>query len=92
MSDLYETTCCTCGIAFGMARTLETRRRNDEEPFYCPNGHGMAFSRAALNANAELRTLREKVAKLEIREKELIVELELWKPRSVDDPPLAAVK
>lgn len=35
--------CCFCGIAFGMTKDFEQRRREDHQSFYCPNGHGQSY-------------------------------------------------
>ncbi len=43
----YETiTCCHagCGISFAVPHTWERKRRDDHSRFFCPNGHGQAFT------------------------------------------------
>lgn len=36
--------CANCSVPFGIPETLESRRRVDGKPFFCPNGHPNVFS------------------------------------------------
>lgn len=36
--------CCKCGIAFAMTADFQRRRVNDHASFYCPAGHGNAYT------------------------------------------------
>jgi hypothetical protein len=42
-SDLYISDCAQCGVAFGIPTSMERRRRDDGNLFYCPNGHALNF-------------------------------------------------
>ena len=36
-------TCVRCGVAFAAPADLLSRRRENHELFYCPNGHSLSF-------------------------------------------------
>lgn len=55
---LEETTCCLCGIRFGVIKPLMELRRKDYETFYCPNGHGQHFVRPPVPRDEELENTR----------------------------------
>lgn len=38
------TTCCRCGVWFGMPEHLNDMRRADQGQFFCPNGHSMSYT------------------------------------------------
>lgn len=42
--ELEVAICCSCGIAFGVQKSLLTRRRDDGKGFGCPNGHWQSFT------------------------------------------------
>lgn len=42
--QLSITSCCVCGIQFGLPPVYEQRRREDKKEFFCPNGHSLAFT------------------------------------------------
>lgn len=46
MSDLVEESCFQCGVVFAMPRTLHNTCRRDKQTFYCPNGHGQAYTQS----------------------------------------------
>lgn len=35
--------CGHCGVAFGLSKDYQARRRNDHKTFYCPNGHNRYY-------------------------------------------------
>jgi len=41
---LYVTTCCTCGIVFGIPDRFDNALRRNGSNFHCPNGHTLAYS------------------------------------------------
>lgn len=41
---LVVETCCNCHVVFAMPSDLVTRRRDDHNYFYCPNGHGQHYT------------------------------------------------
>lgn len=43
---LVTVACCHegCGVIFGLTEEFQSRRREDHEWFYCPNGHKQHFS------------------------------------------------
>ena len=61
--SLFVTDCANCGVVFAITHNLESRRREDGQNFYCPNGHPMIFGKGAI-ARAE-----ERAAAAEAREK-----------------------
>jgi protein-arginine kinase activator protein McsA len=42
--QLVSVTCSKCGIEFAMPQYYRTKRLEDRETFYCPNGHGQHFT------------------------------------------------
>lgn len=60
--ELQELTCCSCGIRFGMLKSLYERRQNDYQSLWCPNGHRQSFTRPPLTRDQELVSAREKAA------------------------------
>lgn len=40
---MKSVTCAQCGVRFDMTNQLEASRREDHNPFYCPNGHSQYF-------------------------------------------------
>jgi hypothetical protein len=56
---IETTTCCTCGVPFGIPDYFMKRKRETGEGFYCPNGHNLFFSKP------EVQRLRDEL----IREK-----------------------
>ena len=70
-----EQTCCNCGTTFAMDEVLIELRRKDGAAFYCPNGHGMNFTKSIqktldetasklTEANEEIRNLKIEVTRL----------------------------
>jgi hypothetical protein len=39
--------CCKCGVGFGFPDDLRTKRLEDGETFYCPNGHPQHYTDTA---------------------------------------------
>lgn len=37
--QLSRVDCARCGIVFGISEQFESKRRDDHQEFYCPNGH-----------------------------------------------------
>lgn len=37
------TSCCVCGIQFGLPKDYESERRRDGKGFHCPNKHSLCF-------------------------------------------------
>lgn len=35
--------CPECGVPFQMPSSLDTQRRRDHKPFWCPNGHRLIY-------------------------------------------------
>lgn len=79
---LDETTCCVCGVVFGVPDYFLSKRRQDGTTYYCPNGHSLAFrvtetqklrdelarTKAQLDQrDARIVTLRDTVAQSERR-------------------------
>ncbi len=61
-TTLFVTDCASCGVVFALPETLEKRRRNDGESFYCPNGHSMVFRKTELDkANERADTLERRL-------------------------------
>lgn len=36
--------CCECGVQFGVTQAYDAARQSDGKTFYCPNGHGQAYT------------------------------------------------
>ena len=45
--NLVVTDCSRCGLAFALPQEFINRRREDREPFYCPNGHALSYGKTA---------------------------------------------
>lgn len=46
---LDTTTCCVCGITFGLPEEFLRHLRNEKnEGFFCPNGHNLQFRKSEL--------------------------------------------
>jgi hypothetical protein len=55
------TTCCVCGVQFGMPAYLDKKLRETHKSFYCPNGHSQSYtgkSEAEKRAERAERDLR----------------------------------
>ena len=48
--------CGECGVVFAFTRDFYDRRKNDRKTWYCPNGHGRAFT-----GKSEADKLREEL-------------------------------
>lgn len=46
---LVSTTCGNCGIQFGLPNSFMSRRRNDGNLFYCPNGCHVGYGKDAMD-------------------------------------------
>lgn len=53
---LFVTDCATCGVVYGFSTTLEKRRRDDGQHWFCPNGHHQVFRKT------EAERLRDELA------------------------------
>ena len=42
---LYITTCCTCGIVFGIPDHFDNAKRHSGDTWYCPNGHKLVYTK-----------------------------------------------
>lgn len=65
--ELESTTCHNCGIEYAMPRNKIRWHREHGGTFYCPNGHGEAFSESEvqklkkqLETERQLRATRER--------------------------------
>jgi DNA repair exonuclease SbcCD ATPase subunit len=98
MTDFTDVRCGVCGIHFGVEADWEKTLRRTRGGFYCINGHPLSFTgktplETELDAlKAEMKELRAKLqaaqAEVESQTKkvsELALELEIWKPHSIDD-------
>lgn len=65
---IEEVNCASCGIRFGLPKTLHKRRQDDHRAFYCPNGHSNYYPPPEKERDEEME---EKDARI----KELRVEL-----------------
>ena len=95
MSELEELDCCSCGITFSFAKNIAEMWRKSQNPFYCPNGHFLAYpppkedkaKKETDDLRLEVKDLKDKLAlALENVEKhskkiaELTLEIEIWHP------------
>jgi len=44
MSSLIQKNCPTCGVLYGIPKTMDNNRRENGEHWYCPNGHSIVYS------------------------------------------------
>ncbi len=51
--------CYKCGVAFGMTESMQKRRRDDGESFWCPNGHSQCYCESNVK-KLEKQLAREK--------------------------------
>lgn len=59
--ETYNVHCCaSCGVSYALTDAYETRRRDDHERFYCPNGHGQSYPQ-----KNEAEKQRERAERLE---------------------------
>jgi len=67
---LYVTSCCSCGIRFGIPNSYDDALRRNGESFHCPNGHKLTYSsgknleewnKLAKEQEKEIKTLRTKL-------------------------------
>jgi seryl-tRNA synthetase len=92
--------CNECGITFKFTTTIEKMWRKSSKTFFCPNGHSLHWPKQTeTEEQKELKKLRAEVTslkdKLTAAEKtvetqkkridELIIEVETWKPTSIED-------
>lgn len=50
---LRSQTCCNCGVLFGVEVGYDDRRRDDQQTFYCPNGHGQSYTQSRTKRELE---------------------------------------
>lgn len=63
MLTFFFLDCCACGVVFGMSDDLDSRRRQDGEDFYCPNGHAQSYTETnEMRLNRELQAARDDLA------------------------------
>lgn len=53
---IETTSCCACGVVFGMPEDMLATKRRTGGGFYCPNGHSLSFKKT------EIDRLREELA------------------------------
>lgn len=71
--------CCNCLVRFSITEAFYQQRLEDGEVFYCPNGHGQAFTETLASQNTHLlgqlkefqRIARERGAELEALARQL---------------------
>ena len=47
--DYIAETCCVCSVRFCITKTLHNLRLDDENSFYCPNGHSQSYTKTEKN-------------------------------------------
>ena len=66
--ELVKVLCGKCGITFAFTKALVDRRRDDHEPFYCPNGHPRAWNAPKVDPrDAKIADLTDRLAASEKR-------------------------
>lgn len=73
---LVATSCCSCGIEFGLPDNYIERRRKDGRSFYCPNGHLLSWSKT------EADRLRDELAKEKHRAEQAQANAQFWQGQS----------
>lgn len=69
---MKTTTCCVCGIEFGLPDNIMQKRREGGETLYCPNGHSLSFR------PSEIDKLRKKNQQLAMEAQQLVKDAEFW--------------
>lgn len=60
---LVRISCYKCGALFGMSEAHNSQRLEDQDDFYCPNGHRQHYT--GENTSKRLQKATRKIAKLE---------------------------
>jgi hypothetical protein len=47
--DIVIEECVECGVKFGMTEILHQWKKENKKTFYCPNGHGMSYTKSELD-------------------------------------------
>lgn len=71
--QLEATSCCVCGIQFGVPPYFISNKRANAGTLYCPNGHGLGWSKSEADklreqlqkANSETEWQRARAQRLE---------------------------
>lgn len=63
-SSFEAVTCCSCGVVFAMTAEMNRKRMKSGERFYCPNGHGQAYT------DTDARKIKQLEQRLEVQRKE----------------------
>lgn len=89
--ELYTAVCADCGILYGFDKRIEAQWRKSHKAFVCPNGHRLAFNKIEDSPEEKIKTLEAEISKLTGDLKaanatiaDLQLELEIWKPSSID--------
>jgi hypothetical protein len=60
--------CCVCGIPFAMSADYIMRKRETQDTFYCPNGHGQSYSESEADIlRASLGAAKDQLAAANLR-------------------------
>ena len=60
--EWYTCHCIVCGTMMAMAESLKNIKQEKGDSFYCPNGHGMAFTHSKDSEKVE--ALKNEIIKL----------------------------
>ena len=81
--DIEIFNCCTCGIRFGISKSVTVLWRAGKKSFFCPNSHPLAFSDETPDQK-ELKTLRASVKELTEKLAQAVSDLEIQKKRNTE--------
>lgn len=59
-----NTSCCDCGIVFGVPDSWLEQKRLDKAKFYCPNGHTLSYNESSLD---KMRRERDRAVQQQAR-------------------------
>lgn len=61
-----EEECCSCGVVFFVTKQLLDQFRKTKQRFFCPNGHGQAYTKGTADIlEEELQMSKARILSLE---------------------------
>ena len=68
MDNFIEEECCTCGVLFAISKALQLNWKDNNQTFYCPNGHRQSYIKSTeqtLRENIKLKERRIETLEIE---------------------------
>lgn len=84
---MHSLICFKCGITFSIPNILVKLWEEEQQLFMCPNGHSVRIINHSRNNNIQeqLKSANLKIAELTAEIEKLRLELEIWKPASIEE-------